>query len=223
MRSETKVFDILLTITQNLGLQSNFWISLYRVKRFSLFLLLQGVSWLLMIAKLIFQSDEVDLEKFIVIASTSLNIIRVTYFVVEKTKILSLHKELNEVLNAAKSEIYKNAAEKRLRKVFNSLMVFLTVMILATFITYIFEDESKSAFYNPKLLNYSGLIRIVYTILLCGFACHGYVSLWACNLFVIHFLIYLHELSNFVACKFESMKTNEDLKACVELHLYFKK
>lgn len=223
MWTEKEVFEIILTITQNLGLQSNIWANSYRFKRFSLFFLFHGVSWLLMVAKLIFQSDEIDLGKLIVIVSTSLHVIRVTYFVVKKAKILNLHDEVNEILNAEKSKIHKIAAEQRLRKIFIFLVVFLSLVFVATFISYVFEDESELVLYKPKLLNYSGFTRFIYIIYQCGFAFLGYASVWSFNLIVTHFMIYVQEASKFVGSEFEAMKTNKDLKACVELHLNFKK
>lgn len=219
MLKEKQVFDILLKITDILGLDR---LNLRNVIRFTILFSCYGATWFLMIAKLILEPEEIQLDKFIVMMAATLNIIRIACFLPMKSNILNLFSELNEHFDTEKLKINLKPAEEHFKNFSKRLIAFLTLMVLVTIGSIMSADDLTFPLYKPKSWNYSKITRIVYTVIQCGFSCYGYVVLWTLILIVIHFLIYFQEFSKFVACELKVMKTNEDMKKCVEAHLKFK-
>lgn len=222
MWTEKNVFKVLVGITQSLGLQMNSLNDFHQIKRFALFLLFYGVPWLLMVAKFSLQFDQNDLVKFSMLGSTTFNLIKPIYFLTINQKVLKLQSVLIETFADDESKKFNDAAEKRLVGIFKRLVLLLTPAILVSLISFILANELAMPFYNFKSWENSKFVHVSYIVLECSWVCFGYVSLWGLNLIIIHFMIYLQEYSKFVACRFEAMRTQHQLKTCVELHLKFK-
>lgn len=219
-----KVFNILVDIADKVylpSLQPNTFAILRQLKR-SWIVLFYGSCWLLMIAKLIFQPDN-DFYKMTIFTSTTIIVLRIIYFMFIKPDILNLQREIIEMFAVEKSKVYLDAAETKMKKFTKYLVVLLSPTVLATVITIIFNDILVVPLYKPESWNYSGVLRILYTIIQCGCSYYGYVALWTFNLIIIYFMIHIQELSKFIGTEFAAMMTNENLKNCVEIHSNFMK
>jgi hypothetical protein len=216
-----KVFDILLLISDKLGLHSKFWTSFDKFKKFAQFTTFNLIFWLLMVTKVIFFREKIDNYKLLIFIAVSFNVVRLIYFIRAKDEIVKLQSELIKSFEGETSEKYLEAAERKIRKGSGFLILFLTPTIAVAFVTCAFADEPIIPLFLPEFLNYTGIVRISYVLLQMGCTWYCYILVWIFNLTVINFLIHFQELSKFVGSKFEVMKTNDDLKKCVDINLNF--
>lgn len=216
------VFDILLFITFNLGLYPNKFINIREKLRPLLLCIFFIFPWILICVKLSLR-QEIDIFKLIIFVTISVNVVRLIHFHVMKLRLIKLHDDLVTVFKTGESISFIESAEKKSRNFFLCLFFLLTPTIFVALINILLADDLVVPLYKPQLWEYSGIVYIIYVLLQCGFAVYGYVTLWVFDLVFVCFLIHLQEVSKFLGNKFKLMKTNKDLKSCVEMHSKFLK
>lgn len=169
-----------------------------------------------------YNNEKFELFDFTMVIIVLLHYGLMTHFYTMRRKIEKLSIDIKTILIEIDTNIFLEAAEKRMAKIFDWIVVILSFQLISFVVNLLSGNDAIIPLYKPKSWETDKLL-VPFLYGLVEFMCIASTNLvlMTMNFISICLFIYLHELSKLICQKFERMKTTSELENCVNLHLNF--